>query len=47
MAERAYRLGRRIGALLQGGVLGVFLFLALAKLIETASDARIFRYQGF
>jgi hypothetical protein len=35
------------GAALQALVLGVGLFLALLRLAQVATDAQIFRYQGF
>lgn len=38
---------RRIGAVLQGIILGVLTAFALFNLIELSSGAQIFRYQGF
>jgi hypothetical protein len=41
------RTARLAGMLLQGLVLGAFLFAALVKLMSLTSGARIFRYQNF
>ena len=41
------RLPRLLGIALQAIVLGVFLFLAVAKLVGMETGARIFRYQAF
>ena len=38
---------RMLGALVQGVILGGLLVLAVARLIQFASDARVFRYEGF
>ena len=38
---------RRAGAVLQGLVLGPLVAVAVLNLIRVASDAQIFRYQGF
>ena len=38
---------RLCGALMQGAILGVLLFLAIMKMAGMAMDARVFRYQGF
>lgn len=38
---------RTLGALVQGLILGGLLVLAIARLIQFASDARVFRYEGF
>lgn len=40
-------LARRIGAVLQGLLLGALVSVAILNLIEAASGAQIFRYQGF
>jgi len=37
----------RIGAALQGIALGVLLTLAILELVQLASGAQVFRYQGF
>lgn len=42
-----FRLAHRLGVALQAIVLGTGLFLALLRLLETASGARVFAYQGF
>ena len=47
MTERYVRLAITLGRLVQGVVLGVLLFLATAKLLQMATGAVIFRYQGF
>lgn len=47
MSGRKTRRARILGAVLQGGVLGSLLFLALLKLIETSAADQVFRYQGF
>ncbi len=41
------RLARLFGAVVQGLVLGVLLYLAVAMLWVQAGDGRIFQYQGF
>lgn len=41
------RLAFLAGACLQGVVLGMLLFVALARLLEATHGVRIFRYQGF
>ena len=41
------RTARSTGIALQAMVLGIFLFLALIRLIAMASGARVFQYQGF
>jgi len=38
---------RLAGALFQGIVLGVLLFLALMRLMSSAHGIRVFRYEGF
>ena len=38
---------RRIGAVVQGVLLGALTAFALFNLIELSSGAQIFRYQGF
>lgn len=38
---------RRIGAVVQGLLLGALVAVAILNLIEAASGAQIFRYQGF
>ncbi len=38
---------RKFGALTQGLVLGVLLFIAILVLFSASGDARIFQYQGF
>ena len=40
-------LAQMLGALAQGAVLGALLVIAVIKLIEVATDAQLFRYQGF
>ena len=35
------------GAVVQGFVLGLLLFLALTTLLAVAGDVRLFRYQAF
>ena len=37
----------RLGAILQGTVLGSLLAVAICQLIIVAGDVQIFRYQGF
>lgn len=37
----------RVGATVQGVVLGILLFVALVQLFSLAAGAQIFRYQGF
>lgn len=37
----------KAGAVLQGIVLGILLFLALAQLLMIDRGAQVFRYQGF
>lgn len=39
--------GQRIGALLQGVILGGLLFAALVELANVSGAAQLFRYQGF
>ena len=41
------RLPRLLGIVLQALVLGVFLFLAVGRLVGLEAGARIFRYQAF
>ena len=41
------RIGRRLGALTQGLVLGVLLFGAILKLLQSSGIDQVFRYQGF
>ena len=38
---------RRLGAIAQGILLGVFLLWALGEMASIAGDVRLFRYQGF
>lgn len=38
---------RRLGAVMQGLLLGPLLFLALVELFAMAQGAGVFRYQGF
>lgn len=38
---------KRIGAVVQGLLLGPLLFLALVELFAMAQGAGVFRYQGF
>ena len=40
-------LARLLGKLVQGLVLGVALFLAIAQLIALAGGTGVFRYEGF
>ena len=37
----------KVGAIVQGLVLGVLLFLAILELFNAASGGRLFRYEGF
>lgn len=39
--------GRAIGALLQGLVLGCLVFAAVVELARVSGVAQLFRYQGF
>jgi hypothetical protein len=41
------RLSRLLGIALQALILGLCLFLAIAKMIGIETGARIFRYQAF
>jgi hypothetical protein len=41
------RAWRRAGAVLQGLILGSLVTVAILNLLRVASDAQIFRYQGF
>lgn len=43
MRTRAYL----VGVILQGLFIGMLLFLAITKLMASASGARLFRYQAF
>ena len=47
MSEAKMRRARILGAVLQGTLLGTFLFLAVMKLVETSAAGLVFRYQGF
>jgi hypothetical protein len=47
MSEAKLRSARAFGAILQGTVLGVLLFLAVMKLVEMSAAGLVFRYQGF
>jgi hypothetical protein len=38
---------RRLGAIVQGIVLGSALFVAICKMLAVANEAHVFRYQGF
>lgn len=46
-AGRQARRMRRLGAVIQGLLLGGLVCLALLNLMRVATDAQIFRYQGF
>jgi hypothetical protein len=45
--SRRDRIWRRAGAVLQGLILGSLAMVAILNLLRVASDAQIFRYQGF
>lgn len=47
MSDKGLRRARILGAIVQGTVLGGFLFLAILSLIETSAAGQVFRYQGF
>jgi hypothetical protein len=38
---------RLIGSVVQGVAVGLLLFAALLRLVETSSVGQVFRYQGF
>jgi len=38
---------RRVGQVLQGLALGLFLLSAISMMVQIESGARVFRYQGF
>ena len=37
----------KVGAVVQGLVLGALLFLAILELLNSVSGGRLFRYEGF
>jgi hypothetical protein len=47
MERTASRGAWRLGAVLQGIVLGVLLVMAIAQLLQVNTGAHLFRYQGF
>jgi hypothetical protein len=47
MNGKKHRRAWVLGAVLQGAVLGGFLFLAILGLIQTSAAGLVFRYQGF
>ena len=47
MTDQHVRIATTVGRLLQGVVLGVLLFQATVELLQAATGAVIFRYQGF
>jgi hypothetical protein len=47
MHQSASRWAWRLGAALQGIVLGVLLVMAIVQLLQVNTGAHLFRYQGF
>lgn len=47
MQDTEHKAAQSAGAICQGLILGLFLFLAICGLIQASGGAQVFRYQGF